>query len=233
MKPEKELAHKNRSMVRVRIGNRTYDAVREPRCTTCTHPARHEIEELIVQGHAYRTVASQYSETEWTDADGSTVMLPKITFMNITHHFQQGHMPAQAEAMRRIVERRAEQIGVEQYERQINQIVDHHVFAEQVLVRTQERLVMGEIEPEVRDGMAAAKFLHEVEQANQGSLDAEAWSEAMQRYFEVAQQIMPPDMWSHFTRTLATDPILNAISKRLSPQDDAIEAEIVDTKEGD
>lgn len=219
----------NRSLVRVQVGGRAYDAVREPNCRTCTHPARHEIENMIVQGFSYRAVAGQYSEVEWADADGSTTMLPRVTFTNIYEHFQRGHMPASAEAMRRIIERRAEQIGAAQYENQIEQIVDHHILAQQVVLKTQERLASGEIVPEVRDGLAAAKFLQDVETASTGSLDAEAWSEAMQRYFEVAQKIMPPEMWEHFTRALAVDPILLAISNRLSPKDDAIDAEIVDT----
>lgn len=223
----------NRSMVRVKVGSRSYDAVREPTCMTCTHPARHEIEELITQGHTYRSVANKYSEVEWTDADGSVVTLPKVTTNSVVAHFQRGHMPAQAEAMRRIVERRAESIGAAQFEDQINQIVDHHIFAEQVLHKTQERLIRGEIEPDVKDGMAAAKFLADIEAASHGSLDAEAWSDAMQRYFEVAQAIMPPDMWEHFTKTLATDPILLSISNRLAGRTETVDAEIVDTTESD
>jgi hypothetical protein len=160
-------------------------------------------------------------------------MLPKITTNSVVTHFQRGHMPAQGEAMRRIVERRAEKIGAAQFEDQVNQIVDHHTFAEQVLHKTQERLIRGEIEPDVKDGMVAAKFLADVESAQQGSLDAEAWSDAMQRYFEVAQAIMPPDMWEHFTKTLATDPILLAISNRLAGRTETVDAEIVDSTESD
>lgn len=220
----------NRSLVQVRVGGRTYDAIREPTCHTCTHPARHEIEELITQGYSYRGVAATYSEVDWQDSDGKVFHLPKLNFQSIFYHFKNGHMPATAEAMRRIVERRAEKIGAAQYEKQIEQIVDQHIFAEQVLVRTQERLAKGEIEPEVRDGMAAAKFLQEVEAQTQQGLDAEAWAAAMQRYFELAQQMMPPDMWQHFTQTLSRDPILRSIAARSNPQE-IEEAVIVDDPE--
>ena len=222
----------NRSLVQVKVGGRVYDAVRDPRCHTCTHPARHEIEELITQGYSYRGVASTYSEVDWQDADGKVHRLPKLSFQSVFYHFKHGHMPATAEAMRRIIERRAEKIGAAQYEKQIEQIVDQHIFAEQVLVRAQERLAKGEIEPEVKDGIAAAKFLQEVEAQTQQGLDVEAWSAAMQRYFEIAQQMMPPDMWHHFTQTLSRDPILRSIAAR-SNQQQIEDAEIVDNPESD
>jgi hypothetical protein len=221
-----------KSLVKVRIGDRLVDAGFEPACHTCTHPARAEIEQSIVQGHSYRGVASRYSEVEWTEPNGKTVQLPRVGWESIFTHFKNGHMPVGAEAMRQIVERRAEQIGAKQYEQQVTQIVDQVTFAQQVLTKTQERLISGDIAPEVRDGLAAAKFLQDMEDKSQTSLDAEAWSEAMQRYFEIAQRIMPPEMWEHFTRALSSDPILLAISQRVSEQD-VVDAEIVDMTERD
>jgi hypothetical protein len=196
------------------------------------HPARMEIESLVLQGHSYRSVAAQYSEVEWTDGNGETVMLPKVTGNSVIAHFRNGHMPVPSAAQRMIIERRAEQIGAAQYEHQVEQIVDQYTFARQVLSKTQERLLAGEIQPEVRDGIAAAKLIHDMESGNEESLDAEAWGEAVQRYFELAQKFMPPDMWEHFTQALRTDPILKAISNRASNRD-AIDAEIVDSEERD
>jgi hypothetical protein len=193
------------------------------------HPARIEIETLVMQGHSYRSVAVQYSEVEWTDAHGETVTLPKVPVHSVVNHFRNGHMPVPSAAQRMIIERRAEQIGAAQYEQQIDQIIDQYTFAKQVLSKTQERLLAGEIQPEVRDGLAAAKLIHDMESGNEESLDAEAWGEAVQRYFELAQKFMPPDMWEHFTQALRTDPILKAISSRAS-KEDAIDAEIVDSE---
>jgi hypothetical protein len=220
--------------VRVKIGNRFYDAIREARCYTCMHPAREEIETQIIQGHSYKSVATQYSEVDWSQADGTTVHLPQVTWSSIMHHFKAGHMPVEAAAMRQIIEKRAESIGVAQYEGQVGQFVDQYTFAQQVVAQTQERMVKGEIRPEVRDGLAAAKLLQDIESASEGSLDSDAWGEAMERYFEVAQKMMPPDMWSQFIRALSTDPILQAIAKRLSTQqENVIDADIVEPNERD
>lgn len=224
--------HRGRSLIQVKVGDRVVDAIREPKCQTCMHPARMDIETLILQGHPYRTVAAQYSEAEWTDANGETITLPKVTGNSVIHHFRNGHMPVPSAAQRAIMERRAEQIGAAQYEQQTEQLVDQYIFARQVLTRTQERLLAGEIQPEVRDGIAAAKLIQDMESGNEESMDVEAWSEAVQRYFEIAQKFMPPDMWQHFTQALRTDPILKAISSRAS-KEDAIDAEIVDTEERD
>jgi hypothetical protein len=40
-------------------------------------------------------------------------------------------------------------------------------------------------------------------------------------------------MWEHFTKTLATDPILLAISNRLAGRTETVDAEIVDPMESD
>lgn len=224
--------HRGRSLIQVRVGNHLVDAVREPQCLTCMHPARMEIETLVMQGHSYRSVAAQYSEVEWKDPNGEVTLLPRVTGNSVINHFRNGHMPVPAAAQRAIIERRAEQIGAAQYEQQVDQIVDQYTFARQVLSKTQERLAAGEIQPEVRDGIAAAKLIQDMESEAEQSMDAEAWGQAMQRYFEIAQKIMPPEMWEHFTHTLATDPILKAISSRVS-KEDAMDAEIVDNEERD
>jgi len=218
---------RGRSLIQVRVGDRLIDAVREPQCWTCMHPARMEIESLVMQGHPYRRVAEQYSEVEWTDPNGESITLPKVTGNSIIHHFRNGHMPVPSAAQRAIIERRAQQIGAAQYENQVEQIVDQYTFAQQVLSRTQERMLSGEIQPEVRDGIAAAKLIQDMDSRAEDSLDVEAWSEAVQRYFEITQKIMPPEMWEHFVHAVSSDPILKAISSRAS-KEDAIDAEIVD-----
>lgn len=204
------------SMVQVRIGGRVYDAIYEARCNTCTHPARQLIEAEILRNNSYRAIARMYSGTLVPAVGGGEEPLPEIGYASIRNHFTSGHMPIGPATLRRLAEERAAEIG-SNYEEACEQFVDHYVLAKAVVHRTHERLVMGEIEPEVKDGVAAAKFLADADAAAGGGVDAEAWAEAMTIYFEEAQAIMPMDMWQRFTQRLAQNPVLRAIAERTTP----------------
>lgn len=218
------------ALIKVRIGNRTYDAVRDGRCQTCMHPARMEIEEKVVQGIGYRPIAEQYSETRWTNADGTTITLPKITWTSILGHCTSRHLPVEMAAYQQILEERAREMG-QKYEEMTSSVVDGFVFSKQVLAATQMALATGELKPDIKDGLAAAKLIKEMEDSAQGSVETEAWSQAMTIFFETAQKFMPPDMWAHFGASLAGNPILAAIQNRLNgTQDDTVDAEVVGTE---
>lgn len=227
-----DLAHSKpiKSLVQVKIGGRTYDAVQSSTCRTCMHPARLEIEAKIAQGHTYRAIAEMYSETEYTHGSGETITLPPIEWNHIFAHFQHGHLPVETAVLRAVVDERAKELG-QAYEEQTSKLVDGYVFAKQVLTKAQEGLADGELSPTLSDGIAAAKLIQEIEKSSLGSVEVEAWSEAMMIYFETAQRFMPPEMWEHFVRSLEANPILQAISRRLVAQQqgdlEAIDAEIV------
>jgi hypothetical protein len=221
--PQQSVRDLRRSMVQVQIGQRIYDAVYVSNCRTCTSPARMLIEEKILQNFSFRAIAEQFSEAVVEGESGHPQTLPKISHQSIYGHFQNGHMPLEAATLRRLAEKRARQIGAE-YEAQAEQFVDHVVLAEATVARVYDRMMKGEIEPEVKDGLAAAKMIAEVEASTAAGLDAEAWSDAMQVYFETAQQFMDAPTWARFTRALAVNPILRALEKRLNPDPTVIDA---------
>lgn len=226
--PPKEIQKPGHALVKVRIGNRTYDAVRDSSCHTCMHPARLEIEEKLVQGHSYRAIAALYSGTEWTNADGTRLKLPEINERSIFHHMKTGHLPVETAALRQIAEERAKEMG-QKYEEMTASLVDGYTFSKQVLAITQQKLASGELHPDVKDGLAAAKLIKEFEDTAQGNVDTEAWAEAMTIFFETAQNVMPPEMWSQFGSLLSQNPILAAIQNRINGQDqeDVMEGEVV------
>jgi hypothetical protein len=146
--------------------------------------------------------------------------------MSIHRHFKARHLPVEVAALREIADERAREMS-EAYSEETSRIVDGHTFARQVLHTTQQRLIAGEIEPEVRDGLAAAKLLQDMEVDGSGGIDGEIWSAAMTRYFELAQQIMPGDLWARFARALTVDPVLQSLQRRLD-QTTTVEAEVVE-----
>jgi hypothetical protein len=208
-----------RSMVQVQIGTRVYDAIYEPNCRTCTHPARMLIEEKLLQSYSYRQVAALYSGTEIDGPEGTRIALPTVSHQSINNHFRLGHMPLEAATLRKLADRRSQQLG-QAYEDRAEQFVDHIVLAEATVQRTYERMVTGEIQPEVKDGLAAAALMAKVEADTTAGLDAEAWSEAMTIYFETAREVMDPLAWGRFTQALSQNPILSAIERRMNPTDE-------------
>ncbi len=206
------------SLVRVKIGNQVYDARHDNRCKVCTHPARTQIEIAIVQGWAYTRIEREYSNVEYTSG-GQPSVLPAVGWQSIRHHFRTGHMPLSAEIRRRLTEQRAQEIG-SKYEEAASQFVDHYTVAQAVLVRGHERLVAGELEPDLKDTLAAAKFLKEIEDAAQGTLNEEAWSQAMTIYFETAQELMSPDTWQSFVKKLSTNPVLASLARKIQGQEE-------------
>jgi hypothetical protein len=215
-----------RSMVQVKIGRKIFDAVYEPSCRTCTHPARMLIEEKLLQNYSYRAIAELYSEQHIPGENGEEITLPRLTHQSVANHFSKGHMPLEAATIRRLAEKRANDIGAA-YDEQVDRFVDHMVLAEATVARVYERMVIGDIEPDVKDGLAAAKMLADVEEKTTGGLDAEAWSEAMMIYFETAREHMDPVAWHRFTTDLAANPILRALQNRMNPDPNVIDSEPV------
>jgi hypothetical protein len=211
-------------MIQVRIGSRQYDAVKVSNCRTCTHPARMHIEEKILLSYSYRDIEEMFSDKEMVlERDGDPQWLPKVGRMSIRNHYIAGHMPLEAATMRRIAERRA--ATVSRSAEDGDALVDQYVLAEAVVARTHQRLALGEIEPEIRDGLAAAKFLQDVQAQIDPDTTAEAWTQAMTVYFETARRVMPLGMWAQFTQELSGNPILRAIQQKLTEPDDAIDVE--------
>ena len=204
MTPRELVPNASSSLVQVKVGNRVYDARYSPKCHTCNHPARMEIELAIAKGWAYKRVSREFSNVEYV-SEGRTLVLPEIGWQNLRAHFTSGHMPIGVEAQRRLSERRANEIG-SRYEEAAEQFVDHYVVAQAVMTAGYERLVSGEVTPDLKETLAAAKMIKEIEDAASGSIDNEAWSQAMGVYFETAQAIMAPDTWREFIAALSKNP---------------------------
>jgi hypothetical protein len=215
-KPSATLSEFRQSMVQVQIGNRVYDAVYHPTCHTCKHPGRQLIEEKILQNFSFAAIAELYSQKIIQGEAGQKITLPTITPEAIRRHFDNGHMPLEAATLRHLSDQRARQIG-SAYEENLGQFVDHMVLAQATVSKVYEALVKDELELSVKDGLAAAKLLADVEADTQGGLDAEAWSDAMMIYFETARHHMDERAWRAFTADLAANPILRAMERKLSP----------------
>jgi hypothetical protein len=221
------------SLVQVRIGGRTYDARRAPGCHVCQHPARMDIERMLVDGHPYQRIATAFSNVEY-QVGTQTKVLPVIGFKSIRQHYLSNHMPVDAKAVRDIVEQRLEELGKHAEDLE-ERFVDSYAATRIVLAKGVERIAREEIIPSVRETLAAAKLLEEFKLNETVTADSDAWQEAMTIYFQQAQEIMPAEMWDKFVRGLSVNPQLRALAARLEPGasqgEEVIEAEIINSTE--
>jgi hypothetical protein len=227
-KPDPNAAQ-SKSLVQVRIGNREYNAFRDNRCATCIHPARMEIERMLVEAHPYQRIAATFSDFQYT-VGRQKKTVPSISWNSIRNHYNNGHMPVDAKAVRDIAEQRLKEIG-QHIEGLQERLVDSTMVARLVMAKGFERLARGETEVTVKETLAAAKLMTEIDMNSQQSEtgDVSAWQEAMTVYFQEAQKLMPPAVWDEFVRRLMSSPQLKAIAARIDDSDpQPVDAEVVE-----
>jgi len=192
------------SMVMTRIGGKEYPLRSVPNCKTCQDPNRILIENELIRGMSYASIARSLEGKP----EGS---LGHPGAVAISDHVKNGHLPLGPSTQRRMIERRAKDIGRSIDEAE-DTLVDYVTVNQMIVSRGFERMQDGEINPDVTDVIAASKFLHQIEQTVGGGLDEQAWESAMLAYMDVARQFIPPDRWQEYGAALYQNPILRAMA---------------------
>jgi hypothetical protein len=193
------------SMVMTRIGGKEYPLRSMPTCRTCQNPNRMFIENELLRGMSYASIARALEGMQ-------TGHLPHPNAEAISDHINRGHLPLGASAQRRLIERRAKVIG-RNIETAEDSLVDYVTVNQMIVSRGFERLQEGEIAPDLTEVIAASKFLHQIEQNAGGGIDEQAWRDAMLVYMEVAREFIPADRWQEYGAALSSNPILLAMAQ--------------------
>lgn len=193
------------SVIAYRLGGRDYPLRTVAQCKVCSSPHRFEIEKELAAGRVYKRIVESLL-IEDPDCDLS----PK----NLSDHYRNGHMPLEVEASRRIVEKRAEQRGLD-VAAGVDNLVDGVTLAETVVQKTFEAIQRGEIKPDMKDGLAAARLLETFAPAETGA-DAATYAQVFMVYHETAQMLMTAGQFEEFGRRLADNPTLKALIARYS-----------------
>ncbi len=198
------------SVASVQIGNNEYPVKHEPQCAVCTSPYRLDIERAIVAGYSYKKIRDSLP-------DEPDVDIPQVRSMQA--HVQQMHLPLPQVQRRAIIESRAKEIG-ESIEEGQGLLVDYIGVNQLLIQEGLEALQKGEIQMKAGDLIGALKFQHEIEQTTGGSLDDEAWSEALMEYMRITQKLMPPEMWNKFANELQSSDIIRALARKMNGEGD-------------
>jgi hypothetical protein len=214
------------SVVQIKIGNRTYDAVQNRHCATCMHPARFQIEAKLLLNYGYAAVSRYVSELNQQKRDGSIEEWPELTPAQIKRHLESGHCPVEGELGRALVEERAKERGIDLTEAN-GQYLDHIIVKRAILARGYELLVRGNIEPDVKDTLAAAKLLGETESAESQGASEEQWQEFMSIYFNAVQSVVSHEQWDEIKSHIMAHPAFRSM-KATNNEEEPIDAEVIE-----
>lgn len=207
------------SMVMTRIGGQDFPMRSEPNCKTCQSPNRLFIEAELIRAKSYRSIAR------------SLVGLPQgekghPTHEGIANHVKANHVPIGAATSRRIIERRARDIG-RSVEDDEDVLADYVTVSQMIVQKGLEMVVGGGLDIKATDVINASKFLHQVEQGAGDSVDAQAWIEAVMEYMEIASEFIPPQAWAAYAARLQQSPVLKALADKKASE--TVTGEMADT----
>lgn len=133
-----------------------------------------------------------------------------MTPRNVAEHCRR-HLPFQSTAVRRVVAEQAQENGAV-IQLAIDRQVDALMFARRVVQTVSERLADGEIEPSVKDGMAAARLLHDFDLAvvERDDLREEVKRShgAVATLLRIVQNIVSAEEWTKLSRSVEANPEL-------------------------
>lgn len=158
------------------VGGRAYPVYHEPQCLVClTGNDRSEIERQVLFGMRYSDIAERYNRGL---ADPERAINARGLARHVKHH-----MPLQEVTRRALIEEHAERAGYSEVQ---GALVDHISFARLGLQQVWERMVDGELAPDIDQGIAFANFLLKAENSVGGDVDMAV---ARQEFSEMLQAI--------------------------------------------
>jgi hypothetical protein len=203
------------SVVMTGVGGRSYPAKVQVRCKTCMSPYRVAIENALLKSYGYTAIVRSLPE----DAG--------LSVRNIQEHFRNGHLPIDESVRRVLIEDDARERGldIEGFE---STLANHVTFAKLGVQKVMQRMMAGELEPNLGHGIAFANLLLKVEEQAGEGVDMEAVSQGFIAYMEVIRQVCSPEQVQAIADGLSRHPTMNALLNRTSSgpvQAEAIEVE--------
>ncbi|MCA1694056.1 MAG: hypothetical protein LC749_04625 [Actinobacteria bacterium] len=184
-------------LANVTVGGNVYPLVSAPGCKTCGSEYRMEIEAGLVKGSSPNQVIKHLPEGHG------------LVERNLRDHLAAGHLPLKSAAVQKLAQEESEERS-RVVEAGAEVLSTHAAFARTVVGRVRERVANGEIEPDIRDALAATKLLYEFESEPSG-LNQDNLVAAMVQFMRVVKGIVTPDQFAELGRQVNSDPLLNAL----------------------
>lgn len=175
-----------------------------PQCYVCSSKYRDDVEQHLAAGRTYVAIAALLP----CDAD--------LSPRNLRDHYANGHLDIDAPAVQRASRQQGQALEAAR-QPLVAAKAAHLGFAHAVLQRVAERLHSGEVEPEIKDGLAAAKLIAATEAAAGAKSGIEDYVTAMIALIEVVREIVPAQTFIAIGQSLAGNPILKELARDRVP----------------
>ncbi len=190
----------NASLATFSVGGRSYPYVTAKGCRVCNSSYRALAEEYTLAGRTWAKIVEALPD----DAG--------LSARNLADHFRNKHVPVFEASVRehqdREASRRAETVAPA-----VERLADHLDFTKAVVERVSARLRDGEVQPTVRDGLAAAGHLAQYAPSLSGVQEAD-YTEAFIVFHEVAREVLDDEAFMRFGDLLRGHPTLDALLAR-------------------
>jgi hypothetical protein len=188
-----------------RVGGTDYPMRVHSRCQTCRSIHRPEIENLILMGYSWATIADH--------------MPDELPATSIRWHYENGHMPLPESLRRAVIERRAKMQRLSSADNAAP-LIDPWLVTHDIMQRGYERMVIGQIAPDMKDTLAAAKALVEIEDRTKEQQQIN--EDAVVAIIEGARSYMSPEDWMKFMWELRENPAMNLLATD-EPEEDLVQ----------
>ncbi len=182
------------------IGERVHRLPRIAQCRVCRSHLRAQVEAGLVDGVSYRAIVDGLP-------DGT------LSARNVGEHFKRGHLPVEDEVHSRLRKDRSRQAG-QLIQRGVERKIDELSLAHAVVERAADRLASGELEPTMREAIAAARLLERYDRVRSERDDLRRGRDDAQRalsgILSLAKPLMAVESWSRLGRQVEEDAVLRA-----------------------
>lgn len=189
---------RGQSALMTRVGGRSYPAKVVLQCKTCTSPYRTQIENALLKSYGYAAIVRSLPE----DAN--------LNERNIMEHFQRGHLPLDESVRRVVIEEDARERGldIEGFE---STLANHITFAKLGVQKVLQKMMDGELEPDISDGIAFANLLLKVEEQAGEGFDTETLTQGFMVYMDALRQVCSDQQVQAVTDAIAANPVMKAL----------------------
>lgn len=190
------------SAIMGRVGGYDYPQTHDQQCKTCNSRYRVAIENALLKSYGYASIISSLPDTAG------------LTTRNIREHAR-NHMPMEEIARRVLIEQDAEERGLD-IEGYRSTLANHVTFAKLGVQKVLEDMMMGNIKPDISDGIAFANLLMKVEEKAGDDFDTHSLTQGFIVYMEAMVAICTPEQVQAITDRITTHPVMRGLLKRSS-----------------
>lgn len=194
-------------VVMLRVGNSRAPYKFVAQCNTCQSPHRAYIEEQLAKGIAIATIVREVSDLDHGERSAPT-------WESVKNHLDKKHMPLELARTRGVMEDRAREVG-QAISDEVDIFVDYVAANRLIVQKGIDRIVTGEIKPDVKDVLSATKTLADIDrQMGDSGLDIAVLYEALDVLLQTTAAFMPIEVRQEWGSAIATNPVLAALREK-------------------